>query len=471
MSKIFFIKPDSPLPVDLKVPPLGMLYIASALRKRNKGHEVTLLDMKEKKVSVQSVVDKILEFKTDVVGIGCMTSEYPTVEKLVREIKSRDQKIITVIGGPHIVLSPTGPLSNADIDYVIAGEGEETFPELVEALEAGKDPSGVQGIGFNLNGEVILTATRPYIEDLDQLSFPAWDLIDLEDYYKVPLSHKMLTVDSRFMTIFTSRGCPYQCAYCFKVFGKKARLRSAQNVFEEMQTLNRRYGISNFIIIDDVFNINPQRVESLCDLIISSSLQPKLAFLGGFRGDIVTERLIKRLKEVGTYNISYAIETSSMRLQKVIKKNAKVARLKEVIAYTNKLGIFTTGFFMMGLPTETLGEVKDNIHYALSSKLNLVIFSILTPFPGTQMYDDLKRDGYKIDSKHENISFYKPTVTTNELGAKRIHLMLTFAYFRLLLNPRRIINTFLILPKRRKIFSFLYFYFKRLRISVAGIIN
>ncbi|GAH01912.1 unnamed protein product, partial [marine sediment metagenome] len=272
---------------------------------------------------------------------------------------------------------PKSILQNKNIDFVVPGEGEITTKELVDAIEQGGNVSEVKGIGYKLDSEVVFTPARPFIENLDVLPFPAWDLVDIERYFCFP-TFNIFYSSRQYMSVFTSRGCPYNCIYCHKIFGKKFRARTPENIFQEIEILCKKFNIKEIQIVDDCFNLKPERAKKLCDMIIDSDLDIAISFPNGVRGDLMDEELLIKLKKAGTYKINYGIETGSQRLQKFIKKNVNLKNLQKVITLTNSHNILSHGFFILGFPTETREEVQQTIEFARKSKLNTAGFFALS---------------------------------------------------------------------------------------------
>lgn len=459
MARIFFIKPTNLLPYTFVTQPLGVMYLTSVLRRRG-GHETALLDMRLRRTPVEAAVEQALAFEPDLVGFSTLTLEYSVVRRLARALKERRPQVKTVLGGPHATTDPEGVLANPDIDFLVLGEGEETFPELVETLEADGDPAGVKGIAYREDGKAVFTEPRPLIQDLDALPMPAWDILDLEPYFDLP-NFNIIVAHRRTMPIFTSRGCPYRCTYCHNIFGKRTRLRSAENVMEEIRILYDRYGIREFQVIDDVFNIHRGRAEEICDRIAASGMQLYLSFPNAIRGDIVKPGLVRKLKQAGTYKVNYAIESASPRIQEMVKKKVNLPRLKEAIAFTNEAGLWTHGFFMMGFPTETREEVEMTIDYACKAKLNTAGFFVLQPFPGTEIWEQIHGMGIRIDFDPDVVNYFQANYKISELTPEELFDLVKRANRRFYLNPARTLNTLARLPHKKQLLLLSWMFLQR----------
>lgn len=365
------------------VPPLGIMYIAAVLRRA--GHTVKILDLRTAEIKPFSLTTELVNFKPQIVGLSGITTEAESLHRTAEIVKQTLPDTIIITGGPHVSSYAGKVLMDKNIKACVIGEGEETAIELVDALLNGeeKDIEKVKGIAFRKNGEIVFTPPREYIKNLDSLPFPAWDLIDLEPYSKV---RSMASVGLRkYMTLFTSRACPYRCIYCHNMFGKGFRSRSPENVIEEIELLNREYGIKEFEILDDIFNADKERAKNIFRGITKLDKKLKFAFPNGVRTDTLDYETLKIFKDGGVHFTAIAVESASKRIQKLIKKNLNLEKVMENISFCADLRIFTRGYFMMGFPTETREEIMETIDFAVRSKLHSAMFFIVTPFQGTEL--------------------------------------------------------------------------------------
>jgi anaerobic magnesium-protoporphyrin IX monomethyl ester cyclase len=226
------------------------------------------------------------------------------------------------------------------------------------------------------------------VEDLDSLPFPAWDLPDLPAYSRIQNMNGWRK-GKRYSAIFTSRGCPYSCGYCHDIFGRKVRWRSPENVLAEIDLLRSRYGVDEFQIFDDIFNLDKERMRKIFHGVADryGEDRPYFCFPNGLRGDLLDEEDVAALRRGGTYQVTVAVETASPRLQTLIKKRVDLEKVTEAIRLCNEAGILVRAFFMLGLPTETPDEIKQTIRFARRSKLALASFFTFVPQPKTPLYD------------------------------------------------------------------------------------
>lgn len=432
------------------VQPLGLMYIASSLRKRF-NHEIKLLDMKVHFMSDDDALKEIKKFSPDVVGIRSLTVEATAVHRLLRRIKENHPSCKIIIGGPYTAGSSKRILDDSNVDFVVIGEGEETMCELIAEVEKGNRFPEISGISYVRDGAVVFTPTRSPIQYLDSIPFPAWDLIDMESYFKLPGWNFHI---SKHMAVFTSRGCPFKCAYCHNIFGKTTRLRSPENVLEEIDILYNQYEIRELKIIDDIFNVNKSRVHKICDMIVGKGYDLDICFPNGLRGDIMDKTTLQKLKAAGTFEITYAVETASPRLQKLIKKNINLPKLKQVIADTVEMGIFTKGFFMMGFPSETREEIHATAEYALSSRLHRMNMFVVNPFEGTEIADIAAEMNINID--HEKLDFVSgfkiSPVQLSEMPVQEIKDLQVKTLYKFFLDPRRLYSTYRCTHDKKQLF-------------------
>lgn len=415
--------------------------------------------MRVKQQAPRDIISDIQDYSPDIVGLSSLTYEAPVTHEIARNIKELSKDCKVVVGGPYPTSSPERVLRDKNIDYVVFGEGEETMGELVDEIEKGNDFSEVSGLVFSRNGEIVFTPPRDFIEDLDSYPFPAWDLIDIESYFTV---EKMNRVYCRkeYMSVFSSRGCPYNCVYCHRIFGKKYRARSPENVVSEIETLYSNYGIREIDFIDDAFNIDAERAERICDLLIEKKLDLKITFPNGIRGDIINEKLLHKMKEAGTYRIVYGIETASPRLQKLIKKNINLKKMNEVISLTDELNILSHGFFMLGFPTETREEMQRTIDYAANSKLNTASFFTVNSFEGTELANMVKNLKIPIDYEQEEHNCFTTNAKLSEVSPEELARLARKANMTFYLKIRRIYRVLMLFPRKLQIFR-LFFTFIR----------
>jgi len=370
------------------VPPLGALTLAAMLRReRPEDVEFKILDTGLERYSAPEAGRAIAEYAPDVVGISALSLEAVNLHRLAAEAKKINGNIKVVVGGPHATCFYDQVLGDANIDFAVVGEGEHVLIELLDALRDGSvPPHETPGLAQRSDGRIIFGGPRPYVEDLDSLPMPAWDLVDFKRYSPF-YSMNTFTARSPHAPIFSSRACPYRCAYCHSIFGKQFRAQSPERTLDEIELLYRKFGVRELQVYDDVFNFNHERVFAICEGILKRGIDIKIAFPNGVRGDIMTRDMIGALARAGAYSITYAVESASPRIQRLIRKNLNLDKVFDVVKWTYDEGIIPCGFFMLGFPTETKEEIEQTIRYASDSRMLRALFFTVVPFPRTELYN------------------------------------------------------------------------------------
>jgi len=347
-----------------------------------------------------------------------------------------------VFGGPYPSSDPELALGDPCVDAAVTGEGEETFNELVRVI-AGEGPrwrepgtlGAVAGLAFMQEGAVRRTGARAPIEDLDSLPTPAWDLIDYRRYWR---RGGMASVGKRpYLTMFTSRGCPYRCVFCHNIFGKTFRARSPESVAGEAAEL-MRLGAGDIEILDDIANYRQERFDRMLELMLERGLHPALSFPNGVRADLLSESSVDLLKKVGTGEISVAVETASPRLQKLLRKNISLDKVSRAIDMMAARRIFTRGFFMLGLPTETEQEIRATARFARQSRLHLALFFTPNPYPGTELYTMFAEAGkLPAAARPGDYDYFGSAFNGSQVTAALYRRLYRQAYYGFYLNPLR----------------------------------
>lgn len=383
------------------LPPLGLAYIAAAIEKE--GHDVRILDTAILNMSIKDIKDYFRNNKFDIIGITLMTPMYLNFVNIVKAIKPLTGKTPLVAGGAHPSILPVETLKeNPGVDYSVFGEGESVFPDLINAIKGKKSVSAVNGVAYREGKAVKITKPAKMIENLDELPMPARHLLDNEKYIPAPSTYRKLPV----MHISSSRGCPYNCTYCSSqsVFGRKYRSHSVDRVLEELKLLMNKYGAKEVCFLDDIFTLNKRWMNDLCNRLIREGINKKISWSCSTRVNLVDLSLLKKMKKAGCWQIHFGIESGSQRLLNLIKKGITLQQSRDAIKCCRKVGIKTRAYFMLGLPTETKEESLKTIAFAKEIDPDYVKFSLTTPYPGTELFDIVKKEG---NLKSESWSIYK----------------------------------------------------------------
>lgn len=415
-------------------PPLGIGYLASYLKEKEPDSKIKLIDMRVTPLPDHEFIKEVKEFKPDIVGISALTLEADEMHRLALLTKRAIPDVPIVVGGPHPTLFYEEVLKDKNIDYVVKGEGEITFHELVKVLSTGRNPKAVKGIYMRENERIIFTGEREAIKNLDELPFPAWDLLPV-DKYRFKGKFTVLRTDLPYLPMFTSRACPYGCIYCHRIFGRGYRKRSPENVLEEMEFLIKRFGVKKIEIVDDIFNLDEDRVHRICEGMLKRNMKVLLSFPNGLRSDRLSRETLKLMRRAGTYYISFAIESASQRIQKLIKKNLDVEKALKAIEDAVKLRIFSMGYFMLGFPTETEKEMEETVKCAIKSKLHIALFFMVTPFMHTELYDTYIKGNETIPYSHYH--YHSVHYNLSEVPSEKLHRIFKMAYLRFYSSPSR----------------------------------
>jgi len=446
--KILFIKAcDGPQGIEV---PLGILYL-SAYLKAQLGDKISidLVDLRLAKQWSSVLVDTLDRFSPDLIGISLLSGDRPFLNDWPDFLKNHSPHTLITIGGPLATYGYEEILRNhRSVDFAVLGEGEKAFLNLVTAVMKNEKPADSAGIAYLDNDMLICGGQGKTIGDLDELPFPDYSLIDLRPYTNHRHAMNGVLAEKRHTHIISSRGCPYNCIYCHDIFGKKCRTRSPENFVAEIQWLYDEYHVREFHIIDDIFNLDKARMHDILNRIIASGMRIKIAFPNGIRADLLEQEDILLLKKAGCYMITFAIESASPRIQKMIKKNLNIDKAVENIRYASQAGLITRSFFMLGFPGETVEEIKATVSLAVRSPLDLVFFFTVVPFEYTELAR-LAASQYPHLNTWDNhfwgqIPFYQKATG---YPLKRLQIL---AYVRFFL-PFRIFRTLQKLPYKRRV--------------------
>lgn len=443
------------------VHPLGIMAIASAARW--KGHpDVRLVDMKVEGWTAQEACGAIDALEPDVIGLSAMTYEAGCMHEVAREMKRRRPAATVVCGGPHPSVADEDVLLDPAVDFVVRGEGEFTFVELLDGLKEGReDWTGCAGLSWRrADGTVAREPDRPPPAELDGMPFPAWDLVDHAKYHTVPRGG-VIYAHREFATMFSSRACPWRCTYCHNSYGKAFRERSAENVLAEIELLVTRHGVKEIVFMDDIFNFRPARAKAIAQGIVDRGWKLALTFPNGFRGDILDEELVLLLKKAGMYRCMVAVESAVPRLQKVMKKNLKIDKVARIVDFIAAQGIMVHGAFMLGFPTETEAEMEATIEWAARSAFHTAAFFRVIPFKGTELYRQVEEAGFELPSDWSAYEPYRSDINLSQVPEERILALRKKAYRRFYWNPRRLWRIFRLIPRKSRMIPYLALLFAR----------
>ena len=447
-KRLLLIRAYIPLKGGGPVPPMGLLYLGAAVRAAfGERWEVRLWDTGLTHPTEQELTDGLDAWRPDVVGISAMSCEAEWLHTVAKLVRRRAPDAGIVVGGPHAVTAGRRILDDPAVDVVVPGEGERALVDLLAALEDPEpDLDGVDGILYRKDGAVRRTADRELEADLDALPRPAFDLVDLKAYGPIP-NWNGVRKQPFYAPLVTSRGCPYGCTFCHNVFGRRVRLRAAEQVVDEIITHHDTLGVREFHVLDDIFNVNERRAKAICRGIIDSGRKVSLAFPNGLRADRMTDELLALMVEAGTYKVNYGFESAVPRLQELTQKKLDLPKAQEMIAKTAKTKIITGAYFMLGLPTETEDEMRQTIEYAARSPLDVAYFFKATSYPGTPIFE---AEGDTEPESFADYHFFSVGRSHGTLPAEQLNDLLLEAQHRFFLRPRRLWRSFWKWPNKRE---------------------
>ncbi len=402
--RILLIQPPSSKVYQVFLP-LGLAYIAGSLLR--KGHQVTVWDINALRLSHRAVQRKIkIEGGLfDLVGVSGLTGDYQYMEWLLTAFKKAHPKTKTVVGGYLASALPSAIMEHTPTDFVIVGEGEEAVVDLAEGLSSRADLSGIDGLYSRAaSGQIRASSPRARVNDLDRLPFPPWDLFPMDFYLRdrhAGFGEHLDEGEAGLVSLMASRGCPFDCIYCdHTIKGYKPRYRSVENVVDEIKTLLDRYGsrIRRFYFWDDILIWDRSWVEGFCHSLLAREMSIK--WTCNAHVNRVEPRLMGLMKDAGCQNVRFGIESGSQRILDSLNKGVRVETALEALHTCLDAGLSLTLYVMVGMEGENEVTIEETVRFfdRLVTPLNVyhfkkIHFFLLTPFPGTRLYEESKRKG------------------------------------------------------------------------------
>jgi len=428
--KILLISPNTLIHRDFSAKgvsfPLGLGYLASVAL--SKGHEVKIIDsfFEGIKQSTQyndtfneygllddEILKSIAEFRPDFIGISCVyTARWPIVKRLSSKIKQSFPDVFIGTGGSHPTNNPEETLGTEGIDFVCIGEGELVIAELLDAIEDNQDYISIKGLGYKFEGKLIINKEIRYIENLDSIPLPSRHLVPYEKF----LQHYNRN------GIIATRGCPYKCSFCsaFTVMGPNLRTRSVEKVVNEIEFLQKTYKTDFISFDDDNLTFDRNYLLELCDEIIVRDLDIRWNTPQGVNIHSLTYEGLAKMREAGCYAICIAIESGDPAILKKMNKRVPLDKARQVTEWCRELEIFTLGFFILGFPGETMESMQKSRDFALSIALDAINVFIISPYPGTKLYDDCIEKGYLEALLYDKLNSFESIINTEYLSAQQV---------------------------------------------------
>ena len=397
--------------------PLGIYYVASYLR--SKDYLVHVIDAEaldyEEAALCHAVSALFSPDEMCCVGISATTMAFHRAVSVANKLKELRPDCVLILGGIHVSSNPEDALSVSAFDFGVIGEGEATCYELLECLYENADPGTVNGIAYyDENGAFQKTPPRALIEDLDSIPFPAYDLVeDLSIYPPRIFEHHEPPV----VPFMSSRGCTGRCTFCdSSVFGKTYRKRSAENVVAELKYLYSRYHFKSVHFWDDTFLFDKERIYEIFRLLDKEGISFKWYCMSHVNN--VDYDFLKFIYDHGCHSIHFGVESGDPNILKLINKGISLEKAAAVFRDCRKIGLPSTGLFMIGHPGETIDSINRTIRFACKSKLDQVMITINTPFPGSPQFSQVEKYGVLNNTDWTQFSQQRPVFIPTGLTEK-----------------------------------------------------
>lgn len=438
--KVLFVNPPQTASkykfMGVIAPPLGIAYMAGVLQENN--IDVEILDASAEDMDFKDVEKELLKRKPDLVALTALTPTIGRALETAQVVKKTLPDSIVVMGGYHPTFNFIETLEDENVDIVIRGEGEYIMLNLVQALENQSSLHDVKGIVFEDKNskEIVVNPEAPLIQDLDELPFPALNLLPMKKY-------RLLDMDTHMTTMITTRGCPMQCSFCSSaaMHGKKIRERSVENIVDEIEYLNTNYDIDTIAFMDDTFTLKKRKVMAICDEILKRNIEIMWGCTS--RVDTLDEKLLKKMKEAGCITIFIGVESADQQQLDNMCKNTTIAKIENAFKIAHKLKIRTIASVALGMPGDTKEIMNKTVKFVHKLKPNYAIYSLATPYPGTRFYKEaFEKNLIKIKdwSKYTLIT---PILETIDCSLNDMRKIQAKAFMKFYLRPHYIIRQFL----------------------------
>ena len=438
--KVLFVNPPQTASkykfMGVIAPPLGIAYMAGVLQENN--IDVEILDASAEDMDFKDVEKELLKRKPDLVALTALTPTIGRALETAQVVKETLPDSIVVMGGYHPTFNFIETLEDENVDIVIRGEGEYIMLNLVQALENQSSLHDVKGIVFEDKNskEIVVNPEAPLIQDLDELPFPALNLLPMKKY-------RLLAMDTHMTTMITTRGCPMQCSFCSSaaMHGKKIRERSVENIVDEIEYLKTNYDIDTIAFMDDTFTLKKRKVMAICDEILKRNIEIMWGCTS--RVDTLDEKLLKKMKEAGCITIFIGVESADQQQLDNMCKNTTIAKIENAFKIAHKLKIRTIASVALGMPGDTKEIMNKTVKFVHKLKPNYAIYSLATPYPGTRFYKEaFEKNLIKIKdwSKYTLIT---PILETIDCSLNDMRKIQAKAFMKFYLRPHYIIRQFL----------------------------
>ncbi len=431
--KILFVEPPKDywfVMGEYLPPPYGILQLAAFLEHRNKDAEIQVLDCNAEGLDWKGVEKRIESFEPDVVASSALATCNTYVAVRTLEIaKKVNPDVLTVAGGQHFTVMAQESLETyPEIDVIVRGEGEETLAELVQASANSQSFSSVKGVSFKNNKQIQHNPPRPLIENLDNLPFPGYKFVEnlLQKYHFTAMAGK-----TRYALIEGSRGCPHRCNFCtqWKHWEGKWRIKSSKRIADEFEFCYENYGSKFLWLTDDNYGLG-KRASDLADELIQRGFSDDIMWFMQVRCDDVVENpdVLAKMRKAGLRWVLLGVESHSSSTLESLGKETAPEAAKKAVKLLKKNDVFTQAMFIIGERKDTAKSIANLREFANDLDPGLAIFAILTPFPGTAVYEEAKRNGWIEDLNWANYDMVHAIMPTETLSIKEVQEELYHCY-------------------------------------------
>ncbi|MFA5771637.1 MAG: cobalamin-dependent protein [Thermoplasmata archaeon] len=425
ISKILFVEPPKDywfLMGEYLPPPTGLLVLAAYIEKELPDIEIDILDCQAERKDWKDLETQIASFSPSIVATSGFTCNAYVCARVVEIAKTVNKDIITVVGGQHFSFTAEKSLMDfPEIDYIIRGEGEITLVELIKALRDHKNIGEVSGLSFKHNGKIIHTPSRPLIENLDSLPYPAYHLVEknIKNYHFSMMAGK----NARYLIIEGSRGCTHKCTFCtqWKHWNGVWRTKSAKRIANEMEYASSKFGAQFIWLTDDNFEYKKRGKELWNELRTRKFSKDIMWFFQARTDDIANnEDIVSKMREVGNKWILVGVENNSPGVLNDFKKGVRINDAANAIRILKKNDIFAQGMFVIGSRKDTAESIESLRQFSLELDMDLAIYTILTPYPGTDIYENAVRNGWIEDDNYAHYDMVHAIMPTETLSRRNL---------------------------------------------------
>ena len=471
--KFSFINPGPNLELPIEdtkkmvsaAPPLGMLYIATILRKE--GIDVSMMDEAAQGFSMRDTVDWVKKEDPDILGFSTCSSSGRKAAMIAEIVKKENPNLIIVFGNFYATFNAERILKKYPfVDVTVRGEGEHASLELVKCLQKKENLKKVLGIAFRKKNRIIATPDRPLIKDVDSIPFPDRELLDVE-YHNTTAGINV--APRKFSSFVSSRGCVFQCRFCGcrRLARNLWRSRSVENILEELHLLASE-GYKQLMFVDDNFTLNPKRVIKICQRMRKEKLD--IEWISEGRVDQCPHNMIKEMVNANCRMVYFGIESANQKVLDYYDKRTTPEQAEVAVKNARKAGVdVIVGSFILGAPNETKQEIQNTLNFAERLKVDIPQFNVLATFPGTDIWDELKMKGLLNEDQYWETGVLVSEVSPDTVPFEEIERMIHESYRHFLLRPSYILTEGLRMLRSPYRFNLLFNNLKRIDTIVDSV--